>query len=144
MQSVIQTLQEIKAQIQQGEDPAPKPKKRWKGRYGCYYCAEPGHWRRTCPNRFQTKRKKPLDPGGVQPLLKTVRMKPLPWKRSPSQLLPRNRMPGMPRDPSYPLSLSTTIQIQLQGCLAELMKLQLKWMESPLLAWLTPGLLLQL
>ena len=43
MQSVIQTLQEIKAQIHQGEDPAPNSKKRWRGRYGCYYCGEPGH-----------------------------------------------------------------------------------------------------
>ena len=64
MQSVIQTLQEIKAQIQQGKDPAPNPTKRWRGRYGCYYCGEPGHWRRTCPNRFRKKRKKPPDPGG--------------------------------------------------------------------------------
>ena len=67
-----------------------------------------------------------LTQGRVQPLLKTVRMNPLPWKRSPSQLLLRNRMPGMLRDLSYPLSLSTTIQTQLPGCLAELMKLQLK------------------
>ena len=126
MQSVIQTLQEIKAQIQQGEDPVPNPKKRWRGRYGCNYCGEPGHWRRTCPTRFQRKRKKPPDHGGVQPLLKTVKMNPLPWKRSPSQLLWRNRIPGMLRDLSYPPSLSTTIQIQLLGCLAEPMKLQLK------------------
>ena len=64
MQSVNQILQEIKAQIKQGEDPSPNPKKRWRGIYGCYYCGEPGHWRKTCPTRFQRKRKKPPDPGG--------------------------------------------------------------------------------
>ena len=67
-----------------------------------------------------------LTQGGVQPLLKTVRMNLLPWQRSPSQLLLRYRVPGMLRDLSHLQSLSTTIQIQLQGCLAELMKLQLK------------------
>ena len=64
IQCVIQTLQEIKAQIQHGEDLAPNPKKWWRGRYGCYYCGEPGHWRKTCPTRFQRKRKKPPDPWG--------------------------------------------------------------------------------
>ena len=63
MQSVIQILQGIKAQIQQG-DPVPDPKKKWRGRYGCYYCGEPGYWRKTCPTRFQRKRRKPPDPGG--------------------------------------------------------------------------------
>ena len=63
---------------------------------------------------------------GVQPLLKTVRMNLLLWKRSPSQLLLRDRMPGMPGYPSYQPSLNTTTQTQLQGCLVELMKLQLK------------------
>ena len=67
-----------------------------------------------------------LTQGGVQPSLRTVRMSSLLWKRSPSQLLLRGRMPGIPRDPSYPPSPSTTTQIQLPGFLAELMKLQLK------------------
>ena len=57
MQNVIQTLKEIKEQIQQHEDPTPHPKKRWKGRYGCYHCGEQGHWRKTCPQKPQRKRK---------------------------------------------------------------------------------------
>ena len=64
MQSFIQTLQEIKEQIQQTEVPTPNPKKKWRVRYGCYYCGEPGHWRKTCQARSQRRRQKPPDPGG--------------------------------------------------------------------------------
>ena len=45
MKNVINTLKEIKEQIQQHEDPTPHFKKKWKGRYSCYYCGEQGHWR---------------------------------------------------------------------------------------------------
>ena len=64
MKSVIKTLKEIKEQIQQHEDPTPHPKKKWKGRYGCYYCGEQRHWRKTCPQKSQRKRKASEMAGG--------------------------------------------------------------------------------
>ena len=59
MKNVINTLKEIKEQIQQHEDPTPHFKKKWKGRYGCYYCGEQGHWKRTCPAKPSRKRRAP-------------------------------------------------------------------------------------
>ena len=59
LENVIKTLKEIRTQIQQRGEPAPPPKKKWKGMYGCYYCGEPGHWRRTCPQLSPRKRKAP-------------------------------------------------------------------------------------
>ena len=59
MKNVINTLKEIKEQIQQHEDPTPHFKKKWKGRYGCYYCGEQGHWRKTCPAKPIRKRRAP-------------------------------------------------------------------------------------
>ena len=59
MKNVINTLKEIKEQIQQHEDPTPHFKKKWKGRYGCYYCGEQGHCRKTCPAKPITKRRAP-------------------------------------------------------------------------------------
>ena len=55
MKNVIKTLTEIKDQIQQKEDPAPNPKKKWKGMYGCYYYSEQGHWRKTYPQERKRK-----------------------------------------------------------------------------------------
>ena len=60
---VMKTLKEIKDQMLQQEDPAPHTKKNWKGKYGCYFCGEPGHWRKTCPQRPQRKRKAPSPVG---------------------------------------------------------------------------------
>ena len=48
--------------MQQKITPEPSQNTKWKG-YGCYYCGEPGHWRRTCPQKPYRKRKPP-DPGG--------------------------------------------------------------------------------
>ena len=59
MKNVINTLKEIKEQIQQHEVPTPHFKKKWKGRYGCYHCGEQGHWRRTCPAKPTRKRRAP-------------------------------------------------------------------------------------
>ena len=59
MKSVIKTLKEITEQIQQSENPTPHPKKQWKGRHGCYYCGEQGHWRKS-----QRKRKASEMAGG--------------------------------------------------------------------------------
>ena len=59
MKNVINTLKEIKEQIQQHKDPTPHFKKKWKGRYGCYYCGEQGHWRKTCPVKPTRKRRAP-------------------------------------------------------------------------------------
>ena len=59
MRNVIQTLKEIREQIEQRENLPPHPKKKWKGKYGCYHCGESDHWRKTCPQRPQG-RKRPL------------------------------------------------------------------------------------
>ena len=68
MKNVIQTLKEIKEQIQQQEDPTPHPKKRWKGKYGvCFHCGEQGHGRRTCPQQPQRKRKASVMAGRRSP-----------------------------------------------------------------------------
>ena len=59
MKNVINTLKEIKEQIQQHEDPTPHFKRKWKERYGCYHCGEKGHWRKTCPAKPTRKRRAP-------------------------------------------------------------------------------------
>ena len=53
MRNVIKTLKKIREQIEQREDLPPHPKKKWKGKYGCYHRGESGHWRKTCPQRSQ-------------------------------------------------------------------------------------------
>ena len=62
MQDVLKTLRGLKDQMQQKITPEPSQKTKWKG-YGCYTCGEPGHWRKTCPQRTSRKRRPP-DPGG--------------------------------------------------------------------------------
>ena len=59
MKNVINTLKEIREQIQQHEDPTPHFKRKWKERYGCYHCGEKGHWRKTCPAKPARKRRAP-------------------------------------------------------------------------------------
>ena len=56
MKDVMKTLREVKDQMQQMEDREARPKKKWKGKYGCYCCGEPGHWRRTCSQRPPRKK----------------------------------------------------------------------------------------
>ena len=67
MKKVLSTLKEIKEQIQHHEDPTPHSRKKWKGRYGCYHCGEPGHWRKTCPQKPHRKRKAPDVTSGSSP-----------------------------------------------------------------------------
>ena len=67
MQDVIKTLRDIKDQVQQGSQPKPSQKTRWKGLHTCYYCGETGHWRRTCLKRPQRKRKPPNSREGSTP-----------------------------------------------------------------------------
>ena len=64
MRNVIKTLKEIKEQIQYKEDPTPNLRRSGKECMVCYYCGEPGHWRRTCPQRPQRKRKVSSARGG--------------------------------------------------------------------------------
>ena len=67
MQDVIKTLRELKNKVQQKTESNPLQKPKWKGQYSCYYCGEPGHWRRTCPQRLQRKRRPPNSRGGSTP-----------------------------------------------------------------------------
>ena len=62
MQDVLKTLRGLKDQMQQKITPEPSQKTKWKG-YGCYTYGEPGHWRKTGPQRTSRKRRPP-DPGG--------------------------------------------------------------------------------
>ena len=64
MRNVIQSLKEIREQMEQLENPPPHPQKRWKGAQDCYYCGEAGHWRKRCPQRPVRKRKAPTPVGG--------------------------------------------------------------------------------
>ena len=66
VEEVLAALKDLKRQVEKTMDPAPakKGKTKWKGLYSCYYCGEPGHWRRTCPKRDHRKRG-PFKRGGV-------------------------------------------------------------------------------
>ena len=120
MKEVINTLKEIKGQIQQHEDPTPHFKKKWKGRYGCYYCGEQGHWRKTCPAKPNRRRRVPSllreDPqsssGEVgEPPTPTGEVGPTPTQARRLQ-----------RRLSCLLDHSITIQSQWLECLGGLMK----------------------
>ena len=87
MKDVFKTLKEIKNQIEQREDPAPPSSKKWKGGYTCYFCGEPGHWRRICPQRTQRRRKaapmptrssEPMDMEGDDSSATEEELKPTP------------------------------------------------------------------
>ena len=87
MKDVFKTLKEIKNQIEQREDPVPPSSKKWKGGYTCYFCGEPGHWRRICPQRTQRKRKvapmptrssEPMDMDGDNSSATEEELKPTP------------------------------------------------------------------
>ena len=66
VKEVLAALKDLKRQVEKTMDPAPvqKDRTKWKGLYSCYYCVEPGHWRRTCPQRDHRKRG-PSRRGGV-------------------------------------------------------------------------------
>ena len=132
MKNVIQTLKEIKNQIQQHEDPSPQQKKKWKGKFGCYNCGVPEHWNKICPEKKDMKRTAlPDDQQGVHhPNQRLRRWDPLVAMGRPNLLLPPKEVEG--RDLSCLPSLSTTIQIQLLDFLEELMKHQWKSMALPL------------
>ena len=71
MENVLQTLKEIRDQIEHREDPAPPSRKKWKGVGTCYFCREPGHWRKICPQRTPRKRKTASRPTrSSEPLVK--------------------------------------------------------------------------
>ena len=66
VQEVLAALKDLKKQVEKTIEtpPAKKSKTKWKGLYSCYYCGEPGHWRRTSPKRDHRKRG-PSHGGGV-------------------------------------------------------------------------------
>ena len=71
MKNVFKTLKEIRDQIEQRENPAPPSRKKWKGVGSCYFCGEPGHWRKICPQRTPRKRKTaPRSTRSSEPLVK--------------------------------------------------------------------------
>ena len=87
MKDVFKTLKEIKNQIEQREDPAPPSSKKWKGGYTCYFCGEPGHWRRICSQRTQRRRtaapmptrsSEPMDMDGDDSSATEEELKPTP------------------------------------------------------------------
>ena len=49
--------------MHQENQPQTSQKTKWKRLYTCYYCGEPGHWWRTCPQRPQKKRRPPNSRG---------------------------------------------------------------------------------
>ena len=64
---VLEALRDLKKQVEKTVEPDPPQKPKWKGLYSCYYCGEPGHWRRTCPKRDPKKRRVVRSGGGPQP-----------------------------------------------------------------------------
>ena len=58
VKEVLAVLKDLERQVEKTMDPTPakKGKTKWKGLYSCYYCGEPGHWKRTCPKRDHRKR----------------------------------------------------------------------------------------
>ena len=63
-EEVLKALRELRSELEQKTDSSSHHKKKWKGMYGCYYCGEPGHWRKTCPQRSPRKRKASAMTGG--------------------------------------------------------------------------------
>ena len=110
MRNVIQTLKEIREQIEQREDPPPHPKKRWKGKYGCYHCGESGHWRKTCPQRPTRRGRHQLQHRGVKIPLKKDRRKFYLLMRRWHLLTPED--PRLLGKPSCLLDHNITTQIQ--------------------------------
>ena len=65
VKEVLAALKDYKKQVEKTMDPLQPRKARLSGRdYSCYYCGEPGHWRRKCIKRDHRKRG-PSQRGGV-------------------------------------------------------------------------------